>query len=114
MRVSSWSMWFCTCPQGAGFFIIEPRPSAPSLGEGDLYVIDVFVVPQRFEQGVGKAQDHKVLNHFFAQVMVDAVNLFFREGAAMTEFSSSADLRSCPKGFSITTRCCEPWLGAIP
>jgi len=46
---------------------------------GDLYVIDVSCVPERFEQYVGKAQSHEVLYGFFAEVVVDTEDLVFLE-----------------------------------
>src|SRR5258708_37371887 len=44
---------------------------------GNLYVIDIATVPDGLEDSVGKAERHDVLNRFFAQIMIDAVNLFF-------------------------------------
>src|SRR5699024_7393094 len=38
----------------------------------DLNVIDVRPVPDRLEQGIGKAQGEQVLDRFLAQVVVDA------------------------------------------
>ncbi|MNH10907.1 hypothetical protein D3C79_703980 [compost metagenome] len=40
-------------------------------------MIDVVVVPERFEQAVGKAADEDVLHRLFAQVVVDTVDLLF-------------------------------------
>ena len=42
-------------------------------------MIDVAAIPDRLENAVGKAEDQDVLNGFFAEVMIDAVDLFFRE-----------------------------------
>src|SRR6266851_8151842 len=44
---------------------------------GNLYVIDIATVPDGLEDPIGKAKRHDVLNRFFAQIMIDAVNLFF-------------------------------------
>ncbi|MNM96985.1 hypothetical protein D3C81_1094800 [compost metagenome] len=38
-------------------------------------MVDVVVVPERFEQAVGEPADQDVLHRLFAQVMVDAVDL---------------------------------------
>jgi hypothetical protein len=38
-------------------------------------VIDVVAVPNRLEQAVGKPQQQDVLDGFFAEVMIDAVDL---------------------------------------
>src|SRR5699024_11666871 len=42
------------------------------LGHGDLYVVDVVVVPDRFEHRVREPQREDVLNRFLAEVVVDA------------------------------------------
>jgi hypothetical protein len=53
---------------------------AQVLGAGDLHMVDVAVVPERLENGVGEAQDHDVLGGFLAQVVIDAVGGGFVEG----------------------------------
>ena len=40
-------------------------------------MVDRLPAPKLLENGVGKAEHQNVLNRFFAQVMVDAINLFF-------------------------------------
>jgi hypothetical protein len=45
-------------------------------------MIDVRAVPQRLEQRVGEAQHHQVLHCLFAEIVVDAVDLPFREHLA--------------------------------
>src|SRR5260370_20561105 len=50
---------------------------ARGLGHGDLYVIDVSAVPDGLEDSVGKTESHNVLDRFFAEIVVDAVNLIF-------------------------------------
>ena len=42
----------------------------------DLYMVDVAAVPDRLENSVGESERHDVLHGFFAEIMVDAVNLF--------------------------------------
>ena len=54
--------------------------SAPALGaegllEGDDHRRDVVPVPRGAEQHVGEAESHQILNHFFAQVMIDSIEL---------------------------------------
>ena len=41
---------------------------ADGFGHGDLHVVDVFGLPQRLEQYVGKAHGHQVLDRLLAQV----------------------------------------------
>ena len=48
-------------------------------GHGDLNVVDIATVPQRFEQLVREAQRQKVLHRLFAKIMVDAENGTRRE-----------------------------------
>lgn len=43
--------------------------------EGDLDVGDVGAVPARAKDLVGESEDHDVLDHLLAQVVVDAVDL---------------------------------------
>ena len=52
---------------------------AETLGSGDFYGCDMLAVPQRLEQSVAKAQGGEILQAFFTQVVVDAVDLPFGE-----------------------------------
>ena len=45
----------------------------------DLHMVDVAAVPDGLEDGVVKAKHHDVLHRLFAQVMIDAINLVFRQ-----------------------------------
>ncbi len=45
------------------------------LGDRDLHMIDVFLVPKRFEYAIGEAKHQQVLDRFLPHVMVDAVRL---------------------------------------
>ena len=49
------------------------------LGHGDLHVVDVVAIPDRLEDRVGEPQHEQVLNRFFAEVVIDAVDLLFAE-----------------------------------
>ena len=48
-------------------------------GHGDLHMVDVPPVPDGFEDSVRKAEDQDILHRLFAQIVVDAVNLIFRQ-----------------------------------
>ena len=59
-----------------------PRNSGPSalprrchLRNGDLHMIDVIAIPDRFKKGVCKAEDQHVLHRLLAQIVVDAKDL---------------------------------------
>ena len=45
------------------------------LGHGDLHVVDVVAIPNRLEDRVGKPQHEQILHRFFAEVVVDAIDL---------------------------------------
>ena len=45
--------------------------------QGDLHMLYPFAPPQGLKQHIGKTHGEQVLHRFFAQIMVDAVNLVF-------------------------------------
>ena len=53
---------------------------AEGFGSGDLDAVDIITVPERLENSVAEAKDQHVLDGFFAEVVIDAVNLRFIEG----------------------------------
>ena len=66
--------------QGAGGFVKAAAMfHAHSFGGGNLHVVDVVTIPERFDNVVGKTKDHQVLDGFFAEIVVDAVDLIFGE-----------------------------------
>src|SRR5258708_38467874 len=74
-------------------------------GGGDLDVVDVVAIPEGIDDVVRKAEDHDVLDGFFAEVMVDAADLLFGQDflemvvelngglQIMTEWSINDDAR---------------------
>ena len=68
----------------AGFVVIAAAAAfhAEVFSAGDLDVVDVAVVPDRFEEGVAEPEDHEVLGGFLAEVVVDSVGVAFLEGFA--------------------------------
>ena len=52
---------------------------------GDLDVIDVVAVPQRFEDRVAESEDDQVLDRVFAKVVIDSEELVFG-GTGMYRF----------------------------
>ena len=88
----------------------SPRRTPPgarrrALGDGDLHVVDVAVVPDRLEDRVGEPEHEDVLHRLLAQVMVDAEDLALAERAVdgLGQLAGPS-ARSWPNGFSITTR----------
>ena len=88
------------------FVVIGAAPfDAERLGDGDLHVIDMRVVPQRLEQGVGEAQRHQVLHRLLAEIMVDAENAASRGRPSRSASLIAAALApSLPIGFSTMMR----------
>ena len=55
--------------------VITAAPfDADRLGDGDLHVIDVRLVPHRLEQEVGEAERHQVLHRLLPEIVIDAVD----------------------------------------
>ena len=56
--------------------VVEGSPSLHTerLDQGDLDVVDVVPIPNRLEQGVGKAKDQEVEDRFFAEIVIDPVD----------------------------------------
>ena len=57
--------------------IASPGPNTNILGGSNLYVINKVSVPQGFEDAVGKPAYKNILDGFFSQVMIDAIDLLF-------------------------------------
>ena len=75
------------------------------LGDGDLHVVDVLLVPQRLEDAVGEAQHQQVLHRLLAEVVIDAIGLALGEAPGHRRAMTSRALsRSRPIGFSTMTR----------
>ncbi len=72
-------MWLGTMSRKAPAVIVVAASlfHAHGFAHGNLHVIDVAPVPDRFENSVGEAEGQNVLDRFFAQVVIDAVNLLF-------------------------------------
>src|SRR5260370_28539837 len=48
-----------------------------SFGRRDLHIVDRIAVPERLEVTVGKAQHQNILDRFFAEKMIDPIDLVF-------------------------------------
>ena len=57
--------------------IFCPVPDIDVFGDRNLDIIHVITVPDRFHDRVSKPEKKDILGGFFAQIMVDPVNLFF-------------------------------------
>jgi len=47
--------------------------------ESDLHGSDIVPVPRWIKYAISESQTHQILYHFFAQIMIDTINLFFAE-----------------------------------
>jgi len=70
----------------------------------DIHVVDMIATPQRLEDTIGEAQHQNVLDGFFAEEMIDAVDLVLGQYLRIWALSASAEAKSWPKGFSMITR----------
>src|SRR6266550_1628434 len=84
----------------AGFVVITAAAlNANGLGVGDLDVIDVLAVPERLENTVGKPKHQQVLNSFFAEVMIDAINLVLFKNSSQFVVQCAGALEIVTKWF---------------
>src|SRR5207244_413769 len=62
--------------QGASRIIVTATLlDADGFSHGNLHVINVAAVPDRLENSVGETKSQNILDGFFAQVVIDAVDL---------------------------------------
>src|SRR5438132_12820580 len=66
---------------------------------GDLNVIDVATIPNRFENSVAKTKNQNVLHRLFAKIMIDAINLAFTEDNANLLIEFFCRWQIAPKRF---------------
>src|SRR5215216_1014180 len=66
----------------AGAVVVAAAPfHADLFGHQNLYVIDVAAIPERLKDAVAESKGQNVLDGFFAQIMVDPIDLAFIEHA---------------------------------
>ena len=53
--------------------------NADFLGRGNMHAVDVAAIPDGLKDAVGETKDQNILDGFFAQVMIDAINLVLVE-----------------------------------
>ena len=64
----------------AGFIIIFAAPAhAHGFRDSDLNMIYILRIPERLKQHISKADRHQILHGFFAQIMIDTIDLRFGE-----------------------------------
>src|SRR5262245_49409641 len=62
--------------QGASLLVVaSPGANALVLSHRNLDMVYIFLIPQRFEDGVGETHNQEILDRFLAEVVIDAKNL---------------------------------------
>lgn len=85
-------------PERAGMVIVSaPFLHAYGFTKRDLHVSDVFVVPDRLEESIGKPDYADVLHHFFAQIVIDPVNFRLVEHLANLRIQLFGRLQVVPE-----------------
>ena len=51
-------------------------------GHSDLYVVNIIAIPDRLKDAIAETKGQNILHRFFAEIMIYAVNLAFREDRA--------------------------------
>ena len=95
--------------------VIAAAPLHPeSFRHRDLHMVDVTPVPDGFEDAVCEAEYQDVLDGFFPQIMIDAIDLpLFQHLSDIAVQRSCAIPDRCPNGFSIMTRRQCPFSSAV-
>ena len=59
---------------GVATLVIHPAASgdAERFGHGDLHMIDIVTIPDRFEERVGKPKEIQPLHRLFPEEMIDS------------------------------------------
>ena len=66
--------------QRAGLLVVSAAQlDAELFRHGDLHVVHIAPIPDRLENAVGEPEGQNILHRFFAEIMIDAVNLLFVE-----------------------------------
>ena len=52
---------------------------AQFFGKSDLNIFDVLTIPRGFKERIRQTHGQNILDHFFAQIVVDPENILFRE-----------------------------------
>ena len=69
--------------QGPGGIVVGSTAfDADSLGDGDLDMIDLTVVPDGLEERIGESQRHEILHRLFSEIVIDTIDLALFENSA--------------------------------
>src|SRR5258708_15158203 len=79
--------------------IRAPTLQSQVLGHGDLQMIDVTPIPDRFKDAIRQAEDQDILHRFFTKVVIDTVNLFFSKDSSHLTVELARRCEVVSKGF---------------
>ncbi len=85
--------------RACGIKVSPAQFHADRLRVRDLHMVDVTAIPDGLEDGVIEAEHHDVLHRLFAQVVIDAINLVFRQYRFNVPVQSLGRVEVVPKGF---------------
>src|SRR6185312_13643312 len=64
----------------AGFLVVcSATFDADRLGRRDLHVVYIAAIPERFKDSIAEPERQDILNRLLAEVVIDAIDVFFRE-----------------------------------
>ncbi len=73
--------------------------NADCLSHCDLHMVNVGAIPDRLEDGVGKAGEQNILHSFLAEIMVNAIDLVFVECFVDLLIQSDCGCQVCAERF---------------
>src|SRR6185295_10996470 len=85
---------------GADFFVKRTTPLyAEGLCLGDLHVVHKIAIPDRLQEGIGKAKVQQVLNSLLPQVVIDAKDGGLREDSMQLRIQRLSRGQVAAEGF---------------
>jgi hypothetical protein len=85
--------------QGTGRVVVAAALlDANRFGDANLHVIDIAPVPDRLENAVAEPERHDVLDGFFSQIVIDAVDLVLLKDATHPTVEGPRRLEVPPEG----------------
>ncbi len=90
--------------RAGGVVVAGPGADAERFGDGDLDTLDALAVPRRLDQPVAEPEDEQVLNRFFPEIVIDAIDLELVKVLMHQLVERLRATKSLPKGFSTISR----------
>src|SRR5579875_616953 len=97
----------------AGLIIVAAASfHADCFRNGDLHVIDVAAVPDRLENTVAETKREDVLHGFFAEIVIDSINLIFLKNMLDFLIERTGGIQSVAERFFVDNT--APVIGLLP